>query len=69
MMEEVAYFEGKGKMDLNFLDQQVKKLVSEGKNAEAQKLLSRYTRDFAGATMLKWEELEHNFWGKFGAAF
>jgi len=44
-------------------------LLKEGKKEEAQKLLNQYTRDFTGATMLRWKELEEKYWGKFGLGF
>jgi dipeptidase len=69
MLEEITYFENKGLSELSFLEKQVKDLVKDGKTDEAKKLLNRYTRDFAGATMLRWGEMEQGYWAKFGTAF
>jgi hypothetical protein len=69
MMEEVAYFEQRAERDINVFDKEITNLVKQGKKKEAQVLLTKYTRDFAGATMIKWEELESTYWGKFGMGF
>lgn len=69
MMEEVAYFEDKGFVDAEALEVKIKKLLKEGKKDEAKILLNKFTRDFTGATMLRWKELENKYWGKFGLGF
>lgn len=69
MMEEVNYFEETGFEEAAALEAKVEKLLKEGKKEEAQKLLNRFTRDFTGATMLRWKELENKYWGKFGLGF
>lgn len=69
MMEEVAHFESKAIMEIEFLVKKVQDLAKANKNEEIQKMLTRYTRDFAGATMLRWRELEQEYWGKFGLGF
>lgn len=69
MMDEVAYFEKKGLIDNKIIEERVIQLIKEGKKEDAQKLLNRYTRDFTGATTLKWEELEKYYWTKFGLGF
>lgn len=69
MMEEVAHFESKAIMEIEFLVKKVQDLAKANKNEEIQKMLTRYTRDFAGATMLRWRELEEEYWGKFGLGF
>ncbi|MDY0200918.1 MAG: C69 family dipeptidase [Tenuifilaceae bacterium] len=69
MMEEVAHFESKVSTELVFLENEVKRLTQAGQNEAAQRLLTRYTRDFTGATMLRWKELEEEYWGKFGLGF
>lgn len=32
-------------------------------------MLTLYTRDFTGATMLRWKELEEEYWGRVGTGF
>lgn len=68
-MENVLYFESKGLNETKYLENKVKELVKDGKMDEARKLVTNYTRDFTGATMLKWEELERYYWQKFGLGF
>ncbi len=69
MMEEVAYFEEKGFKESAELEAQIQKLLKDSKTKEAKVLLNKYTRDFTGATMLRWKELENEYWGKFGLGF
>eukprot|EP01029_Cantina_marsupialis_P030806 TRINITY_DN846_c1_g5_i1.p2 TRINITY_DN846_c1_g5~~TRINITY_DN846_c1_g5_i1.p2 ORF type:complete len:538 (-),score=109.07 TRINITY_DN846_c1_g5_i1:10280-11893(-) len=69
MMEEVADFEDKGFEDASVLEMKIEKLLKEDKKEEAVELLNEFTRDFTGATMLRWKELENKYWGKFGLGF
>ncbi|PXY02887.1 peptidase [Marinifilum breve] len=69
MMEEVAYFEDKGFSDAEYFEAKIKKLLEEGKKEEATTLLNKFTKDFTGATMLRWKELENEYWGRFGLGF
>jgi dipeptidase len=69
MMEEVAYFEDKGFDDAEYFEAKIEKLLKEGKKEEATELLNKFTKDFTGATMLRWKELENEYWGKFGLGF
>lgn len=56
------YFLSKGKRELPALESQYSALVKEGKTDEANKLLTDYSRDFFGATILRWDELNNNLW-------
>ena len=69
VLGEVAYFEEKATVENKFLEERIAALLKEGKKEDAQKLLNQYTRDFTGATMLRWKELEEKYWGKFGLGF
>jgi len=69
MMEEVNYFENKGFEEAEMVEAKIKALLAEGKKEEAQILLNKFTRDFTGATMLRWKELEEAYWQKFGLGF
>ena len=69
MTDEVYYFEQKATNETAALEQRVAQLLKEGKKEEAQILLNKYTRDFTGATMLRWQELENEYWGHFGLGF
>ena len=66
MMEEVAYFEDKAFKESENMEQKVLALLKEGKKDEAIELINKHTFDFTGATMLRWKELEHEYWGKYG---
>ncbi len=68
-MKEVAYFENKGLIETKELEARISKLIEEGKKEEIEELLNRYTKDFTGATMLRWKELEDKYWAKFGLGF
>ena len=68
-MADVAHFENKGLEEGAILEVKIAKLIEDGKQKEARELLNRYTKDFTGATMLRWKELETKYWGKFGLGF
>ena len=42
---------------------------ANGNVSRTKILLNKFTRDFTGATMLRWKELENKYWGKFGLGF
>ncbi|MCB8963632.1 MAG: C69 family dipeptidase [Bacteroidales bacterium] len=69
MIGEVKYFERKFEMESKMLEQQVDALIKVGKVDEARMLLTHYTKDFTGATILRWKELETFYWNKFGMGF
>ena len=69
MMADVAHFENKGFEDGAILEVKIAQLIKDGKKEEARELLNRHTKDFTGATMLRWKELENKYWGKFGLGF
>jgi dipeptidase len=69
MMEEVEYFENKAFDDAKALEAKVSALIKDGKKNEAKDILNKYTRDFTGATSLRWKELENIYWHKFGLGF
>lgn len=69
MNAEVKHFEEKGFADAEVLEAKIKGLLKEGKTAEAKELLNKFTRDFTGASMLRWKELENEYWGRFGLGF
>lgn len=69
MEEEIAYFENKAMEDCSVIEEKVAMLLKNGKKKEAQVLLNKYTRDFTGATSLRWKELEAKYWRQFGLGF
>lgn len=56
------YFLKKGKRELPVVEKEYQALINEGKTEDAAKLLSDYTRDFFGATVLRWNELGRSYW-------
>ena len=63
------YFLEKGERELPMVEASYSKLAGEGKDAEAAEMLNGYTRDFFGATILKWEELGRTYWRQFWGGF
>jgi len=56
------YFLKKGKRELPVIEGEYKKLLDAGNEKEAAQLLTDYTRDFFGATILRWDELGNSYW-------
>lgn len=56
------YFLKKGMRELPLIEKTYVDLEAQGKNKEASALLTDYTRDFFGATVLKWDELKKQYW-------
>ncbi|MDD2205145.1 MAG: C69 family dipeptidase [Bacteroidales bacterium] len=69
MLNNILRYEEKAFTELPAVEEQVAKLLKEGKVEEAQKLLNQYTADFAGATRQTWTEMEHRFWEMFWTGF
>lgn len=69
MMEDVTYFEDRGFEQADDLEAKVQELLEEGKDEEAQVLINNFTRDFVGATSLRWKELQNKYWRMFGLGF
>ncbi|MCU4166412.1 dipeptidase [Carboxylicivirga caseinilyticus] len=69
ILNEVTYFEEKGINDGALLEKKVNKLLEEEKKEDIPELLNRYTTDFTGATIYKWNDLENYYWGRFGMGF
>lgn len=69
MNGSIVYFEHKGQTELPFVEAQYR-IVKETKGEEAAKAyLTNYTKDFAGATILRWEEMASEFWKMFARGF
>lgn len=56
------YFLMKGRREMPMVENLYKELLAQGKDAEAAELLTSYTRDFFGATVLRWDELNRRYW-------
>jgi dipeptidase len=68
-MENVMYFQEKSINETKNIETRAKALIADKKTKEAKELITNYTRDFTGASMLKWEEMERKYWHKFGLGF
>lgn len=65
----LTYFDQKGQRELPFVEKQYAEIVkAQGKEA-AQAFLTGYTADFAGATLLRWQEMGNKFWHDFQKGF
>ncbi|MBQ7550353.1 MAG: peptidase, partial [Bacteroidales bacterium] len=69
LLKNVARYEEKAFNELPDLEKNAVQLINDGKKEEAQKVLNRYTADFAGATRQTWQEMEHKFWEMFWTGF
>ena len=56
------YFLAKGKRELPMIEKAYSALIADGKEADAAALLTDYTRDFFGATIFRWDELNNLYW-------
>lgn len=65
----VADMEQKALAELPALEEQVKQLVSNGKNDEAKKIVTEYSNAFAHGAMSRWQELKAELWQMFGRGF
>lgn len=56
------YFLEKGQRELPLVEETYTQLINDGKQAEAEALLTDYTRDFFGSTIFRWDELGNRYW-------
>lgn len=56
------HFLNKGLDEMPWMEKHYQALIDEGKEQEAAALLTDYTRDFFGGTILKWDELRDQYW-------
>ena len=69
MEAAIAHFTEKGQVELPFVEKRYKELVATKGEEAAKDFLTQYTADFAGATMLRWEEMGNSFWTQFERGF
>ncbi len=69
MLDSVLEFEQKAVSEMPALESRAVSLIKEGKAADAQTLLTGYSRNFSGAALQRWAELEVKFWEMFGRGF
>lgn len=65
----IGYFEDKGQRELPFVESQYSVIKNEKGEEAAKSFLTNYTKDFAGATILRWEEMAAEFWKMFARGF
>jgi len=69
VLGNVREFEQKAFDEMPLAEKRAALLLKEGKKAEASKELSRFSKDFAAATVQRWKEMEIRFWEMFGRGF
>lgn len=69
MNTSIAHFVDKGQNELPFVESQYKKLAETKGEEAARAYLTGYTADFAGATLLRWQEMGDTFWTMFERGF
>lgn len=63
------YFIKKGRVESRYVEERYLEILATEGSEAACAFLTGYTRDFAGAAILRWEELEDLFWKKYGRGF
>ena len=58
MKASIAHFTEKGQTELPFVESRYKEILTQQGEEAAKEYLTGYTADFAGATMLRWREME-----------
>lgn len=69
MNQSIAHFVEKGQSELPYVESQYKKIAETKGEEAARAFLTGYTADFAGATMLRWNEMADSFWTMFERGF
>ena len=65
----IMHFEEKGLTEMPFVENRYKELQNSKGEEVARAFLTGYTADFAGATILRWEEMADKFWEMFARGF
>jgi dipeptidase len=65
----VNHFERKGQTELPFIEAQYQQIEKERGKSAAEAYLTGYTKDFAGATIWRWQEMAAEFWKMFARGF
>jgi dipeptidase len=73
MEDEIAAFESRAFLELPAIEKMALDMLgkdnSEQGRQKVREFLTRYTNDFARATITKWNELGDQFWGMFARGF
>lgn len=65
----ILHFEEKGFSELPFIESRYQELLKTKGEQAANNFLTGYTADFAGATILRWQEMGNEFWKMFARGF
>ncbi len=69
MQNNIAHFEKKGATELPFVEAQYALIQQNEGNDAARAFLTGYTADFAGATIVRWQDMADEFWKMFARGF
>lgn len=69
MEQNLHYFDAKGEREIPFVEKQYAEILKNQGNEAAQAFLTGYTADYAGATLLRWQEMGDRFWHDFQRGF
>ena len=63
------YFLSKGEREMPMVESSYARILEESGQEAAAEMLNGYARDFFGATILRWDELENMFWRELWQGF
>lgn len=69
MQKAFRHFADKGQNEMPYVEAQYNKILKEKGQEAAREFLTGYTADFAGAAMLRWDEMGTGFWNSFARGF
>lgn len=67
--KQIKRFEDKGMRELPWVEKEYMKILKEEGKEKATEFLNDYTKDFAGAAMLQWNEMARELWNKYQMGF
>lgn len=65
----ITHFEDKGFAEMPYVQDRYKKILETKGADDANKFLTGYTGDFAGATIVYWQDMADEFWKMFARGF
>lgn len=69
MQQAVERFGQKGARERPWVEEQYKKILAKDGEEKATEFLNNYTADFAGAAMLRWQEMGDLLWNRYQMGF
>lgn len=67
--KNLLHFERKGLEELPMVEQRYAELVKSQGEEAAKAYLTDYTKDFIGATLLRWDEMTAKYWNDYRFGF